>query len=171
MFTLYSPKLYFNGFIAILLFFFFQTTNPANAAGVSLANQFLIPHNAARAAIGAKPLVWDTRLANYAQWYANQRRGDCALIHSTGPYGENIFWGSGWGWKPAQAVQAWVAERRWYNPYTNTCNGQQCGHYTQIAWRGTKKLGCASVTCYNGRGVFITCNYDPPGNYYGERPY
>ncbi|EEF29977.1 pathogenesis-related protein PR-1 [Ricinus communis] len=141
-------------------------------AYLSTANQFLGPHNAARAALRMPPLIWDTRLANYAQWYANQRRFDCDLRHSNGPYGENIFWGSGTGWTPAQAVTAWVSERKWYNYWSNSCYGhQECGHYTQIVWRKTRRIGCAKVTCSDDLGVFMTCNYDPPGNYIGERPY
>lgn len=138
----------------------------------SFANQFLIPQNRARSLLRLKPLVWDSKLEHYAQWYANQRRNDCALEHSNGPYGENIFWGSGTGWKPSQAVDAWVEERQWYNYWHNSCaNGEMCGHYTQIVWGDTRKVGCASVTCSGGQGTFMTCNYDPPGNYYGERPY
>lgn len=134
--------------------------------------QFLAPQNAARSILRLKPLVWDKKLENYAKWYANQRRYDCELIHSNGPYGENIFWGGGDNWSPVQAVAAWVGERRSYNYGYNSCNGEQeCGHYTQIVWRETRRIGCAKVTCVNGLGVFMTCNYDPPGNYIGERPY
>ncbi|TVU28883.1 hypothetical protein EJB05_20419, partial [Eragrostis curvula] len=133
--------------------------------------QFLAQQNAARAALGLPPLLWDERVASYARWYAQSRRGDCALVHSSGPYGENLFWGSGTGWAPAQAVGAWLSERPRYNYWSNSCNGGMCGHYTQIMWRNTRRVGCAMVTCYNGRGTFITCNYDPPGNYVGVRPY
>lgn len=121
---------------------------------------------------GLSPLIWDGKLASYATWWANQRRYDCSLTHSTGPYGENLFWGSGSDWTPTFAVQSWVVEGRSYNYNTNSCDGRgMCGHYTQIVWRDTKRLGCARVVCENGAGVFITCNYDPPGNYVGERPY
>ncbi|KAG6644177.1 pathogenesis-related protein PR-1-like [Carya illinoinensis] len=138
----------------------------------SLANQFLAPHNAARSSLRLRPLMWDPKLARYARWYANQRRFDCALRHSNGPYGENIFWGIGNGWTPSQAVTAWVSERKWYNYRSNSCaSGQMCGHFTQIVWRTTRRVGCARVICSGGRGVFMTCNYDPPGNYIGERPY
>lgn len=133
-------------------------------------NDFLIPHNIARAELGLKSLKWDQSVASYAQWYANQRRGDCQLKHSNGPYGENLFWGSGVGWTPAQCVAAWVAEKPQYNYYTNSCNGM-CGHYTQIVWRNTRRVGCAMVVCDGGRGTFCVCSYDPPGNYVGLRPY
>ena len=139
---------------------------------LSAANQFMAPQNAARASLRIRPLVWDANLARYAQSYCNQRRYDCDLKHSNGPYGENIFWGSGSGWSPAQAAAAWVSERKWYDYWSNSCaEDQECGHYTQIVWNSTERIGCARVDCFRGRGVFMSCNYDPPGNYIGEKPY
>jgi hypothetical protein len=67
--------------------------------------QYLIPHNALRAKLGLPPLTWSKKLANYASWWAHQRQGDCALIHSNSNYGENLFWGSGKDWKPGDAVE------------------------------------------------------------------
>ncbi|GFP89705.1 pathogenesis-related protein pr-1 [Phtheirospermum japonicum] len=148
------------------------TTSTNAGVPKNAARQFMGMQNAARAALGLPPLIWDQKLVQYARSYARQRREDCALEHSHGPYGENIFWGSGDGWTPAQAAAAWVAERREYNYWSNSCAfGQQCGHYTQIVWRDTKKIGCAKVVCDGGKGVFMICNYNPPGNYIGERPY
>ncbi|GJS04566.1 pathogenesis-related protein PR-1-like protein [Tanacetum coccineum] len=152
-----------------------STTNAiTNKTQVSrnVINDFLALQNQARAAHRVPPLVWDPKLARYAAMYAKQRQQDCLLRHSNGPYGENIFWGSGNGWSPAQAAAAWVGERRWYAYRSNSCNGgQECGHYTQIVWKTTCRVGCAKVTCAKGRGVFMICNYDPPGNYIGEKPY
>ncbi|URE00088.1 SCP [Musa troglodytarum] len=136
-----------------------------------LVGQLLRSHNAARAAVGLPPLAWDARLARYAESYAGRRRRDCALAHSGGPYGENIFWGSGARWRPAQAAAAWVRERRWYHYRSNSCSAPECGHYTQIVWRSTRRLGCAMVSCSGRKGVLVVCEYDPPGNYIGERPY
>ncbi|XP_057536825.1 pathogenesis-related protein PR-1-like [Amaranthus tricolor] len=151
---------------------YYSTPNLPPAQPTTDIYLYLNGQNAARAAVRVPPLSWDNRLAAYAQWWANQRRYDCALRHSSGPYGENIFWGSGDNWSPAFAVQYWVAEGKYYNYYSNSCSyGQDCGHYTQIVWRNSRRVGCAKVVCYNGRGVFITCNYDPPGNYIGSRPY
>ncbi|KAF3533671.1 hypothetical protein DY000_02038351 [Brassica cretica] len=137
----------------------------------SFEDQFLAPHNSVRTSLGLSPLLWDGRIASYATWWANQRRYDCSLTHSTGPYGENLFWGSGSDWTPTFAVESWTVEAKSYNHMTNSCEGGMCGHYTQIVWRDTKRIGCARVVCENGAGVFITCNYDPPGNYVGENPY
>lgn len=47
------------------------------------------------------------------------------------------------------------------------------GHYTQIVWRTTTKVGAARWTFKSKDKtiVFIVANYDPPGNYLGQKPY
>ncbi|XP_010545430.1 PREDICTED: pathogenesis-related protein PR-1 [Tarenaya hassleriana] len=137
--------------------------------------QFLFRHNLVRAAKWEVPLGWDKNLQKYAEWWAEQRRSDCELRHSfpEGGFklGENVFWGSGETWKPADAVADWAAEEKYYHYSSNTCDGgQMCGHFTQIVWKSTRRVGCARVVCDDG-DVFMTCNYDPPGNYVGQRPY
>ncbi|XP_057824770.1 pathogenesis-related protein 1C [Cryptomeria japonica] len=139
--------------------------------GQDLQTQFLSPHNDARSQVGVGPLVWDDTVAAYAQNYANQRMADCALQHSGGQYGENIFWGQGAEFSPADAVNSWVSEKQYYDYNSNSCaQGEECGHYTQVVWRNSQKLGCARVKCNDG-AIFITCNYDPPGNVVGQKPY
>ncbi|KAM2731092.1 hypothetical protein EV2_034798 [Malus domestica] len=69
------------------------------------------------------------------------------------------------------AVDLWVAEKADYSYESNSCAaGKVCGHYTQVVWRNSARVGCAKVRCSSG-GTFIGCNYDPPGNYVGEKPY
>jgi hypothetical protein len=72
----------------------------------------------------------------------------------------------------------WAAEAPDYDYATNTCKaGQVCGHYTQIVWRSTTAVGCAFRTCTTGSPFgsgswdFWVCDYAPPGNYVGQRPY
>ncbi|XP_059446929.1 pathogenesis-related protein 1-like [Corylus avellana] len=131
---------------------------------------YLKAHNDARAAVGVGPLKWDDKVAGYARDYANKRIGDCKLVHSGGPYGENIAWGSA-DLSGTAAVKLWVDEKKSYNYNSNSCAaGAVCGHYTQVVWRNSVRLGCAKVRCNSG-GTFIICNYDPPGNYVGQKPY
>ena len=128
---------------------------------------YLDAHNSARAAVGVTPLTWDNNVAAYAQNYANQRQ-DCNLVHSGGQYGENLAMGTG-ELSGVDAVNMWVGEQSNYDYNSNSCAGV-CGHYTQVVWRDSVRLGCARVQC-NGGGWFVTCNYDPPGNFNGQRPY
>ncbi|KAK8505445.1 hypothetical protein V6N13_045882 [Hibiscus sabdariffa] len=133
--------------------------------------QYLIPHNILRAQQRLPPLKWSKKLAKYASWWAHKRQGDCALIHSTSNYGENLFWGSGKDWKPGDAVTAWAAEKSYYNRESNRCtDNQDCLHYTQIIWKNSFKIGCAKVVCRSG-DTLITCNYDPHGNVIGQKPF
>ncbi|KAK3019573.1 hypothetical protein RJ639_003640 [Escallonia herrerae] len=114
--------------------------------------EFLLGHNLVRAAKLEIPLVWDFQLEKYAKWWAGQRKADCKLMHSFPEYefnlGENIYWRRGSTWRPRDAVRAWAEEEKYYTYATNSCeSGQQCGHHTQIVWRGTRRIGCARVVC------------------------
>ncbi|XP_002968963.2 pathogenesis-related protein PRMS [Selaginella moellendorffii] len=166
-----------NSLIGLLLLSILAMADVIHSSSFSsLSSSFLDPQNAARARVGVAPLVWDDRLAAFALAWANSRRifGACSLQHSRGPYGENIFWGSGGAgrsWNPSDAVESWMSERRWYDYGTNSCLGGRgaCGHYTQVVSRFSRRVGCARVQC--GRGdVFMACDYFPPGNN-GQRPF
>ncbi|XP_010053000.1 pathogenesis-related protein 1 [Eucalyptus grandis] len=132
---------------------------------------YVAAHNAARSQVGVGPMAWDETVAGYARDYANKHASDCTqLVHSGGPYGENLAWASpdltGTG-----AVNMWVGEKPDYDYNSNSCApGKVCGHYTQVVWRNSVRLGCAKVQCATG-GTLATCNYDPPGNVGGQKPY
>jgi pathogenesis-related protein 1 len=152
----------------------------AAAAGVLItpctaqnsAQDFVNPHNSARAAVGVGAVSWDENVAAFARSWVAKLAGDCRLVHSSGSgYGENLFGGSGADFTAADAVSSWVSEKQWYNHGSNSCaSGKVCGHYTQVVWRSSTKIGCARVICNNG-GIIISCNYSPPGNYVGQSPY
>uniref|UniRef100_A0A7N0V410 SCP domain-containing protein n=1 Tax=Kalanchoe fedtschenkoi TaxID=63787 RepID=A0A7N0V410_KALFE len=126
-------------------------------------------HNAARAELGIQPIKWDRNVTRYARRYANTRRADCGLVHSNGPYGENIAMSTG-DLSGVEAVKLWAGEKAYYDASSNSCIRGECLHYTQVVWANSTRLGCAKVRCDNG-GTFITCNYDPPGNVVGWRPF
>lgn len=124
--------------------------------------------------VGVGPVKWSSTLEAYALNYASQRAGDCQLIHSRGPYGENIYVGYGEGYSDGiDAVRCWYNEKPNYDHGSNQClGGMDCLHYTQMVWRSSVQLGCARVQCDGSGGqYFVTCNYDPPGNMEGEQPY
>lgn len=137
-------------------------------------------HNQARAALDLDPLTWDPDLAAIARSWAEQCVDDeepFGLIdHNPGRsdtypeyVGENIF-GSTGAAVGTEAVQLWLSEEQDYDYDSNTCSAV-CGHYTQIVWADTTKVGCALHACPAlDFGNTIVCNYAPGGND-GGRPY
>ena len=105
--------------LALALAMASATATVTPCAAQNSPQDFVNPHNAARAAVGVGPVSWDDNVAAFARSYAAQRQGDCKLVHS-GPnnqYGENLFWGSsGKGWTASDAVGTWVAERQYSDP-------------------------------------------------------
>ncbi|RZC44461.1 hypothetical protein C5167_037413 [Papaver somniferum] len=72
----------------------------------------LVNHNRARAHVGVAPIEWNATIAAYARDYANKRAADCDLIHSGGPYGENLAMGPRGGpFVVEDAVTMWALER------------------------------------------------------------
>lgn len=154
-----------------ILFFIALTSLQGPCLGQNSPQDYVTTHNAARAEVGVGPMVWDEKVAAYARSYVDQRTGDCNLVHSnTSSYGENLAEGSGDFMTGREAVELWVKEKPNYNYGSNSCVGGECLHYTQVVWRNSARLGCARARCDNG-WWFVSCNYDPPGNFIGERPY
>jgi len=133
------------GFAVLTLVVILATTVQFATAALSpdanTPQAFLTPHNDARSKLGIPALLWDTNLVTYARNYANSQKSKCIpLKHSSGPYGENLFWGSGKAWTPKDAVSMWVQEQIYYQYSTNQCqSGKMCGHYTQVITSGTCK--------------------------------
>lgn len=136
-------------------------------------------HNAARAAVGVAPLGWSNTVAASAQTWADTLEGQgCKMRHSSNrPYGENLAYAwtsrSSAPLDPANAVDRWVAEQSDYTYWSNTCApGAVCGHYTQVVWAESTQLGCGVAVCADdGFTQLWVCQYNPPGNFVGERPY
>jgi len=133
---------------------------------------FTAAHNAVRTPLGIADLSWDTTVAVVAQAYAEQLASEnCAFYHSMGSYGENLYWAKGFEPTPADVTNSWASEVQFYDYATNSCTpGEMCGHYTQIVWADTERVGCGMAYCSDGSEVWV-CNYDPPGNWIGEWPY
>ena len=153
-------------------------------------------HNSDRAAHGVPPLTWDTSLAqNAKQWVSachtsTDNNGNTFFCHQSPTngcgtdqsykFGENLSFGvpsrSG-----LEAVDGWYCEGdnnnyNYDNPVFHGGTMHGCndnpdhvnGHFTQVVWIATTRIGCARNTCtLNGQtGTLWTCEYDPPGNFH-----
>ncbi len=143
------------------------------------AENFLAAHNHHRGAVSPAPSVplpamrWSAEVAAHAQAVADQ----CQFEHSQTDYGENLSARTGTA-EPAEIVADWVAEVEHYDARRNRCEpGEVCGHYTQVVWRTSTELGCATTNCTRnspfggGEWQLTVCNYAPAGNFSGQRPY
>lgn len=130
-------------------------------------------HNYWRADVGVtEKLEWSEEMADWAaDWAKKLKRKNCGWEHRPdNDFGENLFKGTAGAFDAAYVVDAWASEKADYNYDKNKCKpGKMCGHYTQIIWQTTKKVGCAKIEC-DGMDIWV-CNYDPPGNWVGEKPY
>jgi pathogenesis-related protein 1 len=116
---------------------------------------------------GLRDLRWNATVAASAQSWANQ----CNFSHPGGhPYGENLAMGTANFYDLAALTMLWIDEYTDYNYAANSCAPNAvCGHYTQMVWRSTQRLGCGEQICGSNR--YLVCRYDPPGNWVGQRPY
>lgn len=141
-------------------------------------SRLLAAHNQVRAAIGVPPLMWNARLAADARVWANELAATGRFEHSPDapdaePQGENLWAGTPRAFSPESMVGLWTAERGDYQPGVfpnNSRSGdvERVGHYTQMIWRETRQVGCA--TAVGKREEFLVCRYSEAGNVYGQRP-
>jgi pathogenesis-related protein 1 len=130
-------------------------------------------HNAKRKDVGSPPLQWSTDLAAVAQkWADHLAANGCSLQHTQGGlYGENLFGGGGKPYTAVDASQDWYSEiSKFHDGPLTPSNWAPAGHYTQMVWSKTAKVGMGRATCSGGL-VVIVAEYDPPGNYMGQKPY
>lgn len=128
----------------------------------SFAAAILQSHNQFRAAHQAAALTWNNEAYEYAQNNANNYDCSGVLTHTHGKFGENLAAGFADG---PSAVKAWYDEGNTYDySSANTYN-----HFTQVVWKGSSSVGCAYKDCRaENWGLYVVCEYDPPGNVIGE---
>ena len=168
---------------AFLLLFCLVPAGPSSAQGNTVdAKSMLEEHNTLRAAVGVPELRWSDALARQAAtWAAKLKKSGCAMQHSRGTLGENLYWASArkTGGRnipqpitEKEVVAGWAAEKQWYSRAANSCEappGKTCGHYTQMVWEATREVGCAKAICNDSSQIWV-CNYAPVGNVLGQRP-
>jgi hypothetical protein len=142
--------------------------------------QVLDAHNQLRCTVdptahSMPALTWDPLLEQVAQeWidtcpspptHNSNRSTRYAELGGSGYVGENMAWGHA---TLNDAMAAWGAERAGYDYASDACTAATCGHYTQMVWARTLRVGCARAPSACARSY--VCNYAPGGNL-GGRPY
>lgn len=128
--------------------------------------------------LGLRPLQWDASLAVSAATWADRLVSTRKFEHSPenpiNPVGENLWEGTR-GFFPAEAmVDAWIREKKFFKPgvfpdNSTTGNVEDVGHFTQLVWRDTTRVGCAIA--HNTDNDVLVCRYSEAGNYVGQRPF
>ena len=133
------------------------------------AKQILELHNQCRAKVSVPPLRWSSEIASFAQEWAD--RSPSGHRTDRRGYGENMAWGQ----TINQMVGMWCDEEPKYTENPNSClnsygSDKTCLHFSQVVWRKTTEVGCG-IGSDSRYGKVLVCNYNPPGNYSGERPF
>ncbi|XP_013417242.1 peptidase inhibitor 16-like [Lingula anatina] len=164
---------------------------PSNLLNATEKTDILNYHNLARKMVqppaeNMLQMMWDPDLADCdGQEYINQclfAHGHSSLIDTcsadinTQAIGQNLYvYCSTSNIRPenftGEAVEYWFREKEDYTYDTNTCASQRiCGHYTQVAWANSFRLGCAYSACQSDQSPcgedfpyywILVCNYYP----------
>ncbi|PMD14204.1 PR-1-like protein [Hyaloscypha hepaticicola] len=141
-------------------------------------------HNYHRANHSASDISWSDSLAASALIVANT----CVFQHDMGVngggYGQNLaaYGTSDTGPLDLPSLVEWSITEEWYNgelPYipwgedSPSLSGPEFLHATQVIWKGSNQVGCATVQCAAGTifgmtSWYTVCNYGPQGNVIGE---
>ncbi|HZC37993.1 MAG TPA: CAP domain-containing protein [Sphingomicrobium sp.] len=151
---------------------------PGSAASL-IASTFpariLAAHNTERAAAGMPPLSWDPALGNAAALYAQQMAMTGVFAHSDRSArrgtGENLWMGTHGAFSIEAMVGGWSSEKRYFKAgifpnNSRTGDWEDVGHYTQMIWPTTQRVGCAIAS--TARVDYLVCRYASAGNIDGR---
>jgi hypothetical protein len=135
----------------------------SGGAALALHNEYRSKHQ-----VGS--LGWSSGLEDSAMaWAVTLAADECSMYHSSDrSFGENLAIGHA---SIELAVQDWYDEVDAYD-FDDPGFSSGTGHFTQIVWRDTDELGCATAVCPEtgptpGRLIHV-CHYAPFGNVLGN---
>jgi hypothetical protein len=156
---------------------------PLLLGSTSLTGNFndrvLAAHNLERSELGVAPLRWNEDLASAAKRWADHLAESQSFEHAPRrpgeeAQGENLWAGTAGHYSAEAMVGDWVEEKSQFKPgifpdNSRTGDVSDVGHFTQLAWRRTRSVGCALA---RGREEdVLVCRYSAPGNVIGSRPF
>eukprot|EP00929_Paragymnodinium_shiwhaense_P058550 TRINITY_DN2931_c0_g1_i3.p1 TRINITY_DN2931_c0_g1~~TRINITY_DN2931_c0_g1_i3.p1 ORF type:complete len:748 (-),score=118.62 TRINITY_DN2931_c0_g1_i3:369-2612(-) len=137
-------------------------------------------HNVYRCMHNVPRFTWDEDIEARAQEWAKkgifEHSSDEFRIINDEECGENLAWGyperTG-----TDSTKAWYDEIKYTEPYGIAKSfedshpaGEMIGHYTQLVWKGSTRLGCAKGKARDegNQGDLWVCQYCKAGNYVGK---
>ena len=142
-------------------------------------------HNQERELLGLSKLEWSTDLQKDAENYAKYLARTDTFKHSQqNNQGENLY--LSYYSKTVNNITSNVfsktplkdASFAWYNEIKDYSYSAikmdslfpKIGHYTQMIWSSTKKVGIGKARSKSGK-VYVVARYYPAGNILGKTPY
>lgn len=130
--------------------------------------------NSYRAKHHAGALEYDQDVEQYAIGRARTLGDKDQMAHlpqGQNPYGENLYEMWTTDENPSdlcqQAVDSWYNEVKMYD-FNNQGFSGDTGHFTQLVWKGSSKLGCASSQASETGNWYVVCNFEKAGNMMGD---
>jgi hypothetical protein len=151
-------------------------TRPAIANPNSFVVRIIAVHNRERTAVGVVSLAWDPVLEAGAASYARRLALTGRFAHSDrasrGGAGENLWMGTRGAYSLEQMIGSWASEKAMFvrgvfPRVSRTGNWAAVGHYSQMIWPTTTRIGCALGS--NRTADYLVCRYSPAGNIDGRR--
>ena len=152
-----------------------HTSHAAPLLATEFPARALAAHNVERRNAGMLPLEWDPALGNSAAAYAQRMAMTGAFQHSDRSsrpgVGENLWMGTHGAFSVETMIGGWISEKRYFVPgvfpaVSATRNWSDVGHYTQMIWPTTQRVGCALAS--TPRTDYLVCHYSPKGNVDGR---
>ncbi len=150
-----------------------------NAQATDDMKNTLLLHNVYRCMHGVPLLEWDDAVAANAQKWADNGQYKHSSSQDRVVDGVQLGENLAWGYPTRSGISSTKA---WYDEISLTEGGKglvttfsaAIGHYTQVVWKATTRLGCAVgkavVSTKQGpkEGDYIVCQYGSAGNYQGQ---
>uniref|UniRef100_A0A0K0E6J1 SCP domain-containing protein n=1 Tax=Strongyloides stercoralis TaxID=6248 RepID=A0A0K0E6J1_STRER len=134
---------------------------------LDMRNRILEETNRYREAHGVEPLTYDYDLEKasqkYAKYLADRNLFDHDPLNKQNAWGENLA--------RMSAALGPLATKRWYDEvdmydFVNKRYVPGTGHFTQLVWKDTKKVGCGIYL--KREDLYVVCKYTPQGNFRDE---
>uniref|UniRef100_A0A914E8C9 SCP domain-containing protein n=1 Tax=Acrobeloides nanus TaxID=290746 RepID=A0A914E8C9_9BILA len=168
-----------------------QRVKPTNFDIPAFKQAVLQANNRYRYIHGVAPLSYDKAAENEAQtWARNLASRQICLEHDPKrKYGENLFYFAFDYYTDAVSMAdaltyGFYIEGRGYNYNTIPSDYYNRGHFTQMIWAASQRMGVGiAISYYNGRRtnscqpsrpaymLYVVVKYDPPGNVRTKRAF